>query len=95
MTLISVTVVYALPELATEIEVRLPAGSTVAETLDRSGIAARHPEANLQQCPVGIFGKRVDRQSLVTDGDRVELYRPLIADPKEARRKRAKRSKRL
>ena len=91
MSLISVTVVYALPEIATEIEVKLRAGATVAETLERSGIAARHPEANLGECPVGIFGKRVDRQSIVADGDRVELYRPLIADPKESRRKRAKR----
>jgi putative ubiquitin-RnfH superfamily antitoxin RatB of RatAB toxin-antitoxin module len=90
MNLISVTVVYALPELATVIDVSLPAGSTVADALDRSGIAARHPEANVAQCPVGIFGKRVDRQTLVTNGDRVELYRLLIADPKEARRKRAK-----
>jgi uncharacterized protein len=93
--LISVTVVYALPESATEIDVLLPSGSTVADALDRSGIAARHPEANLAQCPVGIFGKRVDRQSLVIDGDRVELYRPLIADPKEARRTRVKRRKGL
>jgi putative ubiquitin-RnfH superfamily antitoxin RatB of RatAB toxin-antitoxin module len=91
MTLISVTVVYALPEFATEIEVGLPAGATVADALERSGIAARHPEAHPEQCPVGIFGKRVDRQSIVADGDRVELYRPLIADPKESRRKRAKR----
>jgi uncharacterized protein len=91
MTLLSVTVVYALPEFATEIEVRLPAGATVADALARSGIAARHPEAHLEQCPVGIFGKRVDRQSTVADGDRVELYRPLIADPKESRRARAKR----
>ena len=94
MNLISVTVVYALPGAATEIDVRLPQGATVAETLERSGIAACHPEANLGRCPVGIFGKRVDRQSVVADGDRIELYRPLIADPKEARRKRAKRSKR-
>jgi putative ubiquitin-RnfH superfamily antitoxin RatB of RatAB toxin-antitoxin module len=90
MSLISVTVVYALPESATEIDVSLPEGSTVADALDRSGIAVGHPEANARQCPVGIFGKRVDRQTLVTDGDRVELYRPLIADPKEARRTRAK-----
>jgi uncharacterized protein len=95
VNLISVTVVYALPELAIEIEVTLPAGATVAETLERSGIATRHPEANPTQCPVGIFGKRVDRQSIVSDGDRIELYRPLVADPKESRRKRAKRRQRV
>jgi putative ubiquitin-RnfH superfamily antitoxin RatB of RatAB toxin-antitoxin module len=93
MHLISVTVVYALPEFATEIDIVLPAGSTVADSLDRSGIAARHPDANLGQCAVGIFGKRVERRSLVADGDRVEVYRPLLADPKEARRKRVKRQR--
>ena len=92
MTALTVTVVYALPEVATEIEVRLPAGATVGDALERSGIAARHPEANLVQCPVGIFGKRVDRHTIVADGDRVELYRSLLADPKQTRRRRARRA---
>jgi putative ubiquitin-RnfH superfamily antitoxin RatB of RatAB toxin-antitoxin module len=91
MTPISVTVVYALPEVATEIDVRLPTGSTVSDAIDRSGIATRHPEANLAQCPVGIFGKRVDRHYIVANGDRIELYRSLVADPKQTRRQRAKR----
>ena len=83
--LISVTVVYALPEFATD--------NDLVPIVDE--FVARHPEANLGQCPVGIFGRRVDRQSLVTDGDRVELYRPLIVDPKDARRERVKRRKGL
>lgn len=90
MTQIRVTVVYALPETATEIEVSLPAGSTVADALERSSIALLHPEANLGQCAVGIFGKRVDRYSVLSAGDRVEIYRSLIVGPKEARRKRVK-----
>ena len=94
MTLISVTVIYALPASATEIEVRLPAGATVADALERSGIAARHPEVDTRHGPVGIFGKRADRHFVLADGDRVELYRPLIAEPKESRRKRAKRPRR-
>jgi putative ubiquitin-RnfH superfamily antitoxin RatB of RatAB toxin-antitoxin module len=87
---ITVTVVYALPESATEIELTLPAGATVADALERSGIAARHPEAEQARCPVGIFGRRVERSTALSDGDRVEIYRPLVAEPKEARRRRAR-----
>jgi putative ubiquitin-RnfH superfamily antitoxin RatB of RatAB toxin-antitoxin module len=86
---ITVTVVYALPAAATEIEVRLAAGATVADAIERSGIAARLPEADIGGAPVGIFGKRVRRDTMLGDGDRVELYRRLIADPKVARRRRA------
>jgi uncharacterized protein len=91
MNRITVTVVYALPDRATEIEVELAAGATVADAVERSGLAARHPEADIARRPVGVFGKRVDRRTTVADGDRVEVYRPLLADPKDARRKRARR----
>jgi putative ubiquitin-RnfH superfamily antitoxin RatB of RatAB toxin-antitoxin module len=90
---VAVTVVYALRDRATEIVLRLPAGTTVAQALDRSGLAQRHPEADIAHCPVGVFGKPVDRQSIIADGDRIEAYRPLLADPKEARRERARGSK--
>ena len=90
MTLISVTVVYALPETAIEIEVRLPPGATVNDALERSGIATQHPEVNIAQCPVGIFGKRVHGQAFIANGDRIEIYRSLVADPKQTRRQRAK-----
>jgi len=86
---ITVTVVYALPGAVTEIEVRLAAGATVADALERSGIAARLPDLDIAAAPVGIFGKRVRRDTTLGDGDRVELYRHLIADPKAARRRRA------
>ena len=91
MKRITVTVVYALPEAATEIEVKLIAGATVADAVERSGLAARHPEADIARRSVGVFGRRVDRRTIVADGDRVEVYRPLLADPKDARRKRARR----
>jgi hypothetical protein len=86
---ITVSVVYALPGAVTEIEVRLAAGATVADAIERSGIAARLPGADIAGAPVGIFGKRVRRDTPLGDGDRVELYRRLIADPKTARRRRA------
>ena len=90
---VAVTVVYALRDRATEIVMQLPECTTVADALERSGLAALHPEADIDRCPVGIFGKAVDRQTIVADGDRVEVYRPLVADPKEQRRRRAKRPK--
>jgi putative ubiquitin-RnfH superfamily antitoxin RatB of RatAB toxin-antitoxin module len=89
MSEIIVTVVYALPGAATEIEVRLAEGATVAEAIERSGIAARLPGADIAGAPVGIFGKRVRRDTMLGDGDRIELYRRLIADPKARRRRRS------
>jgi putative ubiquitin-RnfH superfamily antitoxin RatB of RatAB toxin-antitoxin module len=91
MSAITVSVVYALPERATEIELRLPSGATVAEALERSGLAGVHPEVDTLRCPVGIFGRRVQRQRVLADGDRIEVYRPLVAEPKDARRRRAQR----
>jgi uncharacterized protein len=89
--MITISVVYALPDAATEIEVSLPPGSTVGEALERSRIAMRHPEVDLATCAVGIFGKHTARDCVLAQGDRVEIYRPLLADPKESRRKRAQR----
>jgi uncharacterized protein len=89
MSEVVVTVVYAESERAIEIEVRLGAGATVADAIEGSGIAARIPAA--ASAPVGIFGKRVRRDATLAPGDRVEIYRPLIADPKTLRRRRAAR----
>jgi len=88
---ITVTVVLAMSDGATEVELRLPIGATVSEALARSGLAARHPRIDLARAPVGIFGRRVERERILADGDRIEIYRPLIADPKDARRRRAGR----
>lgn len=92
MGVIAVTVVYALPGKAIEIDLRLDEGATVAEAIGRSGIAARFPEA--AHAPAGIFGKRVARDAKLATGDRVEIYRPLLADPKDSRRRRARRGTR-
>ena len=89
MSTISVTVVYALPESAIEVDVMLPSGATVADALERSRLAAIQPEIDLACCAVGIFGRRVERDQVLADGDRVEVYRPLAAEPKDARRRRA------
>jgi putative ubiquitin-RnfH superfamily antitoxin RatB of RatAB toxin-antitoxin module len=86
---IKVTVVYALPDRATEIAVQLAVGATVGDAIEGSGLAVRHREVDFTGSRVGIFGKRADRSSVLADGDRVEVYRSLVADPKEGRLRRA------
>ena len=83
------TVVCALPDAASEVAVRLPAGATIAEAIVRANLPARLPGVDVSGCPVGIFGKRARRDTVLADGDRVELYRPLIVDPQQARHRRA------
>lgn len=69
-------------------EVTLPAGSCVHDALLASGIALRHPELALAQAAVGVWGALARADQLLRDRDRVEVYRPLQVDPKEARRRR-------
>jgi putative ubiquitin-RnfH superfamily antitoxin RatB of RatAB toxin-antitoxin module len=84
----SVTVVYAAREVEVLVVVTLPAGATVDDAIERSGIVAR---LNLDgaQIEPAVFGQRVNGHTPLAPGDRIELTRPLIADPKRARRKRA------
>jgi uncharacterized protein len=77
-----IEVVYALPQAAEVVSVQLPAGATVGDAVAASG---------LQGEAYGVYGKKVSRSCLLKDGDRVEIYRPLQADPKEARRRRVKK----
>jgi hypothetical protein len=86
---IAVTVVFALPDRATEIALGLPAGATLGDAVDRAGLADRHPDVDFTRARVGIFGKLADRSSVLADGDRVEVYRALTVDPKSARLGRA------
>jgi putative ubiquitin-RnfH superfamily antitoxin RatB of RatAB toxin-antitoxin module len=86
---IEVTVVLALPDRATQIGVRLPTGATLGDALEASGLAERHPDVDMARARVGIFGKLSDRKAVLADGDRVEVYRALIADPMERRSRRA------
>ncbi len=81
---------YALPEGASEIALELAPPACVADALRESRIGERHPEIDVARCDVGIFGRRVGRDALLADGDRVEIYRPLQADPKASRRARAR-----
>jgi len=84
-----VEVAYAKPDLQLIVEVAAVSGMTVQEAIEQSKIQERFPEINLELNRVGVFGKVVALDSPLSAGDRVEIYRPLIADPKEARRQRA------
>ena len=89
---ILVEVVYALPEGADAARVALPAGATLGDAIAAAGVLERHPEIELARWQVGIHGKRATMQTVLAHGDRVEIYRPLLVDPKEARRLRARRT---
>jgi len=86
--LLAVEVVYALPARQTVLPVQVAQGASVADALVASGIFAVHPEASGADVPVGIFGRVVTRDHRVEEGDRIELYRPLVADPKASRNAR-------
>ena len=75
------------------VELRLAAGATVLQALRASGLLERHPEIDLTQQRVGVWGRTRSPAEPLHDGDRVELYRPLLVDPKQARRLRARRQR--
>lgn len=89
---IKVEVVYALPEKQYLLKVRLAQGSTVEQAIAASGILELRTDIDLTKNKVGIFSRPVKLTDTVNDGDRVEIYRPLIADPKELRRQRAEKA---
>ena len=89
--MIEVEVVYAAVDRQVLLVVAVPEGASVREALRRSAVGAQFPELDLDNCPVGIFGKVIADPQVrpVQAGDRIEIYRPLLADPKEVRRLRA------
>ncbi len=92
-TLLHVAVAYARPDTQVVVELRVPPVTTVAEAIRRSGLLGRFPEINLEKNAVGVFGELVGLDDAVRNGDRIEIYRSLIADPKAIRRERAQRGK--
>ena len=84
-----VTVVYCAPGCEDLTEVRLPSGATVADAIRASRVLERRPEVGEAAPDVGIWGRACDLNHRVEEGDRVEIYRSLGVDPKEARRVRA------
>ncbi len=90
---IQIEVAYARPERQDVIRLTLPAGSTVVQAIEASGLPQRYPEIDLAKTKVGVFGKLSRMDTVLRERDRVEIYRPLIADPKEVRKQRAAEGK--
>ena len=86
---IMVEVAYALPEEQVIISIKVPTKSDVKQAIKKSGIQKKFPNIDLSKNKVGIFGKKTTLDHTLNDRDRIEIYRPLILDPKEMRRKRA------
>lgn len=90
---LSIEIAYALPQKQELVRIHLPSGSTVRQAIEASGLLAKYPEIDLKKNKVGVYGKLTNLDAPLRDRDRVEIYRPLIADPKEVRRKRAEEGK--
>ena len=84
-----VEVVFAVPERQVLEVVQVPGDATVADAIRRSGIGRQFPDVDVNSLQAGVWGKPVDRDQPLKDGDRVEIYRPLEMDPREARRLKA------
>lgn len=91
--MIHVEVVYALPHEQRVITEVVDKDLTVEEIIKQSGILEMYPEIDLSSNKVGVFSRNVKLDAKVRDKDRIEIYRPLLADPKEIRRKRAEQAK--
>ncbi|HSG59531.1 MAG TPA: RnfH family protein [Woeseiaceae bacterium] len=90
---ISVEVVFALPERQVLVALELGEAATVAEAIERSGLGQQFPDEAIDALPVGIWGHVTTPDHVLADGDRVEVYRPLEMDPREARRQLAQAGK--
>lgn len=91
--MLSIEVVYALPKKQEIITVKLPEGATARQAIEASGLLQKYPEIDLAKNKLGVFAKLTKPDSALRDQDRVEIYRPLIADPKEVRKQRAAEGK--
>ena len=89
MATISIELVFALPDKQVLRSVTLEEGSTVADAISKGNLSGDFPGLEPEGMQAGIWGRLVDRDHVVSDGDRVELYRPLEIDPREARRLKA------
>ncbi len=94
MSVIEAEVCYVGPEGQFLLHVSLPAGATLADAIDASGIRERIPALLIEPAHVGVFAKVMPLSTRLRAGDRVEIYRPLKIDPRQARRERANRARR-
>jgi putative ubiquitin-RnfH superfamily antitoxin RatB of RatAB toxin-antitoxin module len=92
---LTVEVAYALPRRQLILALQVGEGTTVEQAVRASGILGQFPEIDLNNSKVGIFGKPCKLTDTLRPGDRVEIYRPLLADPKEVRKQRAAKGKEM
>jgi putative ubiquitin-RnfH superfamily antitoxin RatB of RatAB toxin-antitoxin module len=92
---IAVEVAHARPQEQVILRLELPAGSTLRQAVEQSGILERFPDIDPDTMKAGIFGKLKKPDQVLQAGDRVEIYRPLIADPKQVRKQRAAAGKQM
>ena len=90
--MIRIEVAYAGLDKQTLLAIAVALGTTVADAIEQSAIRDEFPEIPEEPAAVGIFSRKVPLERVLRDGDRIEIYRPLIIDPKEARRRRAKQT---
>ena len=86
-----IEVAYATPEKQLIVECRIEPGTSPRDAVRASGIDRHFPDLDLENSHLGVFGKVIADDYELEEGDRIEIYRPLIADPKEIRRQRAAR----
>lgn len=91
MARLRIEVVYVLPHAQDLVALELAPGAIAREAVEASGVLGRHREINAEGMLLGIFGKRIRPEQTLRHGDRIEILRPLTHDPKEARRRRARR----
>jgi uncharacterized protein len=90
---IRVQVVYALPDRQELVSLEVPPTTTLQQAIELSGLLSKYPQIDLQKNKFGIFAKLAKPDAVLRDKDRVEIYRPLIADPKAVRKQRAEEGK--
>lgn len=90
---ITIELAYALPDRQTLFELEIDGDLTVQQAIEQSGILDKHSDINLAENKVGIWSRTCKLNASLRDGDRIEIYRPLIADPKEVRKRRAEKAK--
>ena len=91
--LMQIEVAYALPTKQSLVDVAIKECATVEEVIQASNLLNEYPDIDLSSTKVGIWSRVVKLRDTVKDGDRIEIYRPLIADPKEIRKRRAEKAK--
>jgi uncharacterized protein len=91
--LLRVRVIYALPDHQATVDLQLPAGTSLTDAVKRSGLLQKFPEAAERPLSCAIFGRAVPLTYQLRDGDRIEILRPLLIDPKQSRREAAQRNR--